>query len=75
MFPDNKLPTLDTKIWWDGVSIKYEFFEKTMCTNLVLQRDTALSPSCIRASLTQEVVRRLMNCSKDLPVESKQIVL
>ena len=75
MFPEGKLPTLDTKLWWDGVSVKYEFFEKDMCTNLVLQKDTALSTSCIRSSLTQEVVRRLMNCSRDLPIELKQAVL
>ena len=75
MFYDNKLPTLDTALWWDGESIKYQFFEKEMCPNIVLQRDTALSPTSVRASLVQEVVRRLLNCSRDLPVGPKQDVL
>ena len=28
MFVSQKLPTLDTNIWWDGKSLKYEFYEK-----------------------------------------------
>ena len=46
-----------------------------MCPNLVLQKDTALSPTNVRASLTQETVRRLLNCSVTLPVEDKQVIL
>ena len=43
-----------------------------MCPNRVLQSDSALSVDCMRSSLTQEVVRRLLNCSIDLPVKVKQ---
>ena len=67
-----KLQTLDTNIWWDGEKLMYEFFEKPTVANRVLQKDTALAESSVRSSLTQEVVRRLLNCSKYLSVVRKQ---
>ena len=69
MFPNAKLPTLDTEIWFDQelCEIMYSFYEKPMCQNQVLQRATALPEASIRASLTQEVVRRLKNTSESLP--------
>ena len=75
MFHDNKLPTLETSIWWDGVYVKYQFFEKSTCPNHVIQRDTALSTDSIRSSLVQEVVRRLIHCSDDLDLETKCEIL
>ena len=75
MFENNRLPTLDTELWIDPESglLKYCFFEKKMCPNRVLQRTTALSS--IRASLTQECIRRLKNCSFDLAITDKQEIL
>ena len=67
MFPSNELPTLDTSIWWNGVKLMHRFYEKPTVPNRVLQKATALSRECIRASLNQEVVRRLLACSTDLP--------
>ena len=77
MFDSAKLPTLDTEIWYDSSANKvfYSSFEKKTCPNRVLQKQTALSETCIRASLTQEVVRRLKNCSRDLPNTVKQEIL
>ena len=76
MFSDKRLPTLDTSIWVNNNgTISHSFFEKPMCPNKVLQQDTALAESSIRASLTQEVVRRLKNCSFDLPNSEKQGIL
>ena len=75
MFESQKLPTLDTSIWWNGSKLCFEFYEKPMCPNRVLQKDTALSTSTIRASLNQEVVRRLLCCSQDLPLVRKQEIL
>ena len=65
MYPDQKLPTLDTAIWYEEGRFRHQFFEKKMCPNRVLQKDTALSPYSVRASLNQEVVRRLLLCSRD----------
>jgi len=67
MFPGNKLPTLDTAIWWNGSCFMYEFWEKPTVPNRVLQSDTALAESLIRSSLNQDVVRRLLHCHLDVP--------
>ena len=75
MFADCKLPTLDTSLWVDGLTVNYQFFEKPMCPNRVIQKDSALSEDCMRASLTQEVVRRLLHCSTSLPVRIAQEAL
>ena len=51
-FPDQKLPTLDVKIWVeDGWLIMYNVFEKPMSTNLVLHAKTAQSKSTRIVSL------------------------
>ena len=66
-FGDKKLPTLDVKIWVEQNRILYNFFEKPMSTNLVLHAKTAQSKIVKFASLTQEVVRRLLHTSRELP--------
>ena len=53
----------------------HSFFEKPTCPNRVLQKETALSEMSVRASLTQEIVRRMKNCSKNLPICEKQEIL
>lgn len=77
MFSSARLPTLDTEIWVDEPSqvIMFSFYEKPMCPNRVLQKTTALADTSIRASLTQECVKRLLNCSLNLPQEEKRKVL
>ena len=72
-FDDKKLPTLDLKIWIQpgGRMIIYEHYEKPMKSNLVVQRKSALSENVKVASLTQEVVRVLLNCSEDLEDKSR----
>ena len=77
MFLNSRLPTLDCEIWVDETSnmVKYSFFEKAMCPNRLVQKSTALSQNCIRASLCQDVVRRLKKCSLDLPNSEKQEIL
>ena len=60
MFPTNKLPTLDTEIWEEKDSkVKFSFYEKPTVGNRVLLADTALPEDGLRATLIQEVVRRL----------------
>ena len=77
MFGNNRLPTLDTEVWVDEEvgKVRYCFFEKPTCPNRVVQRDTALAELSIRATLTQETVRRLKNCSEDLTLSEKQVIL
>ena len=62
-FEDKKLPTLDLKVWMSlDNKILFEFYEKPMNTNMVLQRKSALSENIKMNSLTQEVIRRMLNC-------------
>merc|ERR1712106_665507 len=66
-FPDNKLPTLDLKIFIQDGRIEYQFFEKEMSDNVVIQAQSALSESVKVASLTEHVIRRLKHTSQSLP--------
>ena len=77
MFGDNRLPTLDTAIWYCESSnqVMFSFFEKPTCPQTVIQKDTALNESSVRATLVQEVIRRMKNCSLNLPMAEKQEIL
>ena len=66
-FEDQKLPTLDVAIYMEaGKIIHFQFFQKTMSSNLVLQASTALSETVKVTSLKEEVVRRLKHTSERL---------
>ena len=66
-FDDLMLPTLDTKLYMeDGKIIQFEFYQKPMASNLVLQSDTALSENVKVSSLKEEVIRRLKHTSTRL---------
>ena len=75
MFDDQTLPTLDTALWVKDGKVLHKFFEKPMVGNQVLNRNTALPLPSLRASLLQETVRRLLNCSLELDVKVKQDIL
>ena len=75
MFADRTLPTLDTTIWVEEGKIMHKFWEKPTVGNQVLRRDTALPIASLRASLLQETVRRLQNCSETLDIGTKQDIL
>ena len=75
-FQDQKLPTLDTLLYiGDGNIIHFEFYQKPMATNMVLQADTALSENVKIASLKEEVVRRLKNTSTRLELTKRMETL
>ena len=57
-FLEGKLPSLDINIWvMEGRTIMYEFFEKTMASNLMVEADSALSKEVKMATLSEEVKR------------------
>ena len=61
------LPTLDLSIWVrDDNKTMYKFFQKPMASNMVLQRCSAMPENMRVASLTQEMIRRMLNTSEDL---------
>ena len=70
-FEENKLPTLDIKLWIGKSNIiLYEFFSKPMAANAVVMEKSALSTSVKTATLTEEIVRRLKHTSQRLECSS-----
>ena len=65
-FPDGKLPSLDVNIWVENGVILYEFYEKPMATNLMVEACSALSREVKMSTLSEEVARRLRNTSQRL---------
>ena len=64
---DGKLPILDLKVWTNKEgSILYTHYEKPMANKNILHNKSAHTGTCKRSVHTQEVLRRLMNCSREL---------
>ena len=75
-FEDGWLPTLDFKIRIRADNIiEYSFFEKPTAANRCLQEDTALNHNSLIMSLSNEVGRRLDNCSPTIPTTEKVEIL
>ena len=73
MFQNHRLPTPNKELWF-ALNL-FSFFENEMCPNRVLQKQTALLEMTVKASLTQEVVRRLKNCHPKIPNREKHEIL
>ena len=59
------LPTLDMIIWVNNSNkVLFSFFEKTMVSPMVLHKRSAMPESIRRATLNQELVRRMVNTSE-----------
>ena len=75
-FPDNWLPTLDISMQVDkNNQVQYRFFEKPTASKLCLQADTALSQNYLVQSLVQDVMRRMLNCSEHVPIETRMEII
>ena len=70
-YEDKKMPTLDLKLWVaevDGTTkIFHEHYTKPMATKAVLDSRSAMAWNAKRTILTQEALRIMLNCSRDLP--------
>merc|ERR1740123_672475 len=64
MFPENKLPTLDFKMWMEDNRIMYSFYQKEVANKAVINKISALSENVKVASLTQNLIRRCKNTSE-----------
>ena len=51
--------------------VRFEFFSKPMAPKKVMLASSAQPWNQKRTTLTQELIRRLLNCSKELPCRSK----
>jgi hypothetical protein len=73
---DEKMPILDLKMWVvelqnGGSRIMHEFYMKSVSSRSVLNSESALAWGVKRTVLTQEALRVLLNCSRELPWETK----
>ena len=68
---DRKVPMLNVKMWIDEIEgrrlILYEHYEKEMATKMVIHANSAMPKKVKRTVLTQEVLRIMLHCSRNLP--------
>ena len=70
--PDNKVPILDLKVWVDkNMKIVYEHYSKEVSSKYTVHVRSAMSMKVKRTILTQDALRILLNCSRQLPWETK----
>ena len=61
-FDGEWLPTLDICLAIDGGNrLKFNFYEKPTCSNLTLQKSTAMEQNTLVGILANEVMRRMLN--------------
>ena len=74
-YADKKMPILDLKVWveTDGTVSKiiHEHYMKDVSSKSVTFADSAMPWSNKRTILTQEGLRMLLNCSRELPWKQK----
>ena len=69
---DKKLPILDMKVWMsDQGNVMFTHYEKPMSNRAVLHSKSAHPASCKRSVHTQEIIRRILNCSRELDWEKE----
>ena len=70
-YTDGKVPMLNVRMWIEEVEgrrlILYEHYEKEMATKMVIHAESAIPKSVKRTVLTQEVLRIMLHCSRNLP--------
>ena len=75
MFRDKKLPTLDVRIRVEEENntnvMLFIFFENEMVSPMVLHKRSAVPEGIRRATLNQEMVRRMVNTSEMVPLANR----
>jgi len=71
MHEDKKLTILDLKVWLKSIEenkqiILHEHYHKEVASKTVINKRSAMPKKTIRTILTQEVIRILRNCNKNL---------
>ena len=71
-YDDNKMPILDLKVWVNEENvIMHEFYAKDVSSKAVVHCKSALPENVKRTVLSQEGLRRLLNCSRQIPWDEK----
>ena len=68
-----KLPILDMEVWMKDCRILYSHYEKPMSCKSILNSKSAHPANCKKGVHTQELLRRILNCSHKLDWD-KEIV-
>ena len=59
------LPTLDLELWVDDNNkVLFSYYEKPMVPNMVIHKRSAIPESTRRATLNQELIRKMVNTSE-----------
>ena len=83
-FTDSRLPTLDLTMWLDqgdGQEDKnkdrlvFSFFEKEMASVYCIMETSALSETTKISSLSQDLIRRMLNTSERVPQEERDRII
>merc|ERR1712082_56584 len=71
------IPTLDTQVKLDKNlgQITYKFFSKPMASKFCLLEKSAIPITVRSSTLSQEILRRQLNCSQDIGVQERSIML
>ena len=70
------LPTLDLVIWVSNNNkVMFSFFEKEMVSPMVLHKRSAMPEGVRRATLNQELVRRMVNTSEMVDIVKRVAVV
>ena len=72
---NQKLPILDLNVWMESNTVMFEFYRKSVANRNVLNSRSAFPVSTQRCILVEEGLRRLRNCSPDLPRDRKMYFL
>ena len=71
-FNDKWLPTLDTKLKVDRSNqVLFDFYEKPTSSNLTVQKRTAMGEDAKIQVVSNDLIRRLQNCSEELGMGAK----
>ena len=81
---DQKLPVLDLKMWIEKkkngegkeyVEVVHEYYEKTMVSDKMIMKESALPTKMKMKSLTQEVIRMMRNTSVSIREEKRPVLM
>ena len=73
-FMDEKLPTLDCKLWFDeDWTVNHTYFEKEMRTQLVIPENSAMCMRQKMSILSNELIRRLSNINIEKAEEDEKV--
>ena len=79
MFPNARLPTLDTEMWMGTGSsgeqkLFYSFYSMPTSSPYTIVETSALPQQMKQSSLSQEIVRRMLNITPELREERKEVI-